>query len=94
MRAANTTSGVLAGVGGRVHLETRLHHAPCTLLRQVDHRRRLVSDGLFHALVFFAVSPAVLFADLRRRPTEWTRLDRECYWCRRISAVRRLIRTS
>ncbi|HSU36639.1 MAG TPA: DUF2243 domain-containing protein [Propionibacteriaceae bacterium] len=74
----NTTSGVLAGVGLIAFLDETVFHQLLHWHHFYDKSTTdigLVSDGLFHALGFFAVvSGLFLFADLRRRESlNWTR---------------------
>jgi len=74
----NTISGVLAGVGLVAFIDETVFHQLLHLHHFYDKSTTdigLVSDGLFHALGFFAVvSGLFLFADLRRRESlNWTR---------------------
>ena len=74
----NTTSGVLAGVGLIAFIDETVFHQLLHWHHFYDKSTTdvgLVSDGLFHALGFFAVvSGLFLFADLRRRQDlNWTR---------------------
>jgi uncharacterized membrane protein len=74
----NTTSGVLAGVGLIAFIDETVFHQLLHWHHFYDKSTTdigLVSDGLFHALGFFAVvSGLFLFADLRRRESlNWTR---------------------
>jgi len=74
----NTTSGVLAGVGLVAFIDETVFHQLLHWHHFYDKSTTdvgLVSDGLFHALGFFAVvSGLFLFADLRRRQSlNWTR---------------------
>ena len=67
----NTTSGVLAGIGLIAFIDETVFHQLLHWHHFYDKSTAevgLVSDGLFHALGFFAIVAGLfLFADLRRR---------------------------
>ena len=83
--ARNTTSGVLAGIGLIAFVDETVFHQLLHWHHFYDKSTLevgLVSDGLFHALGFFAtVAGLFLLADLRRR--------RSCTGCAGRRAVHR-----
>lgn len=74
-RGGSTTSGVLGGVGLIAFVDETVFHQLLHWHHFYDRSTAaagLVSDGLFHALGFFAlVSSLFLFADLRRNRGLW-----------------------
>ena len=73
----NLLSGVLLGVGIAAFIDEAVFHQLLHWHHFYDRSTTgvgLVSDGLFHALSFFATVAALfLFADLRRRNAFWLR---------------------
>ena len=74
-KARNTTSGILTGVGLVAFVDETVFHQLLHWHHFYDRstlEAGLVSDGLFHALGFFAtVAGLFLLADLRRRNGLW-----------------------
>jgi uncharacterized membrane protein len=74
-KARNTTSGVLAGVGLVAFIDETVFHQLLHWHHFYDKSTLavgLVSDGLFHALSFFAIVAGLfLLADLRRLQGLW-----------------------
>lgn len=78
LRARNVWSGVLFGVGAIAFVDEAVFHQLLHWHHFYDLATSdvgLVSDGLFHALSWFAtIAGLFLFADLRRRQSlEWWR---------------------
>jgi uncharacterized membrane protein len=73
----NVLSGVLLGIGIAAFIDEAVFHQILHWHHFYDKSTTsvgLVSDGLFHALSFFATVAALfLFADLRRRDAFWLR---------------------
>nr|WP_198423757.1 DUF2243 domain-containing protein [Microlunatus antarcticus] len=74
-KARNTASGTLAGIGLAAFIDETVFHQLLHWHHFYDKSTLevgLVSDGLFHALGFFAVVAGLfLLADLRRRQGLW-----------------------
>lgn len=73
----NVLSGILLGIGIAAFIDEAVFHQILHWHHFYDKSTTsvgLVSDGLFHALSFFATVAALfLFADLRRRDAFWLR---------------------